>query len=144
MTKKTGAWAEEQLAFYSEELCPLSETLYQFAFGMTASAQLALNFVEQTYRAIASDFDQVLSGSDPKISVFLIALRSKESLQPVKGIAVGSELQALLLSMEQNARICLLLADFVGFPAEDIVKILGVDEYQIRKWLAQARQKLVE
>lgn len=140
---------ESLIDFYNESIVTQSDLIYRFAFCLTLSLDTAMQIVKSVFEKIAADLTPASVHQNPNIKAMLLAetweafQQSKLKKSTIPSLSLAKQATKFFESLEVEARATLFLVDIAGLSISDVVKVLRIQEQQVRHNLGQARKNLV-
>ena len=133
-----------QVAFFIGNLCQEADLIYRFAYALTLSEEAARKLVLESYQSMLGSVDRLLDSTSQQIKFELL----KASWQVFQGWSqtytpTNSDVLDLLNQFSLESRMILILVDALGVSPEETADLLELKEIEVRRYLADARKKLI-
>ena len=133
-----------QVAFFVGNLCQEADLIYRFGYSLTLSEKGGARLVMESYQSILGQLDQLLHSSPAEVRMELVqaAWRVFQSWNKTFDHTPSACLK-YLEEMSIERRIIITLIDALGFTVSEAAKILEFKELEVRRYLADARKRLI-
>lgn len=141
-----GSFNEELAIFFEGKMCEEADFAYRAAYAWTLSRQAAFTCVQWAYKELVSGLEEL-----SKLDTFPLRQRIMKTLwqsfhkfQKTHKVDPGkAPLVQFFSSMSLEARSALVLVDVCGLTPHGAAVVMGLDEVQLRRELAQGRKSLM-
>jgi hypothetical protein len=139
---KTGDRFENDVAFFSEELCARADDTLRMAFLLTLDRKSAHLCVRDTYHVLAENIATI--PKDGNITPLLVK-RCWEAFGKIKKNPPGKNyLAELLAKLSIEVRASIGAVDFMGLDVKEASEALGMEVSDMRSYLAVGREALLK
>lgn len=138
-------FSDDVINFYDDQLVPRADMVYRFAFAASLNLDVASKLVRQTFEEIASNVEALQRKGTAGLNGELLAICWKHFRSAGQKPTVSSKSQVVkvLGNLSIEERVILVGVDVLGMAANDLMKIVGVEGFPFRRFLANARRTLL-
>lgn len=138
--------SDDVINFYDDQLVPRADMVYRFAFAASLNLDVASKLVRQTFEEIASGAEALHRKGGNGINGELLGIcwklfRAGGQRQTTQS---KSQVVRVLANLSIEERVILVGVDVLGVPANDLMKVVGVEGIPFRRYLANARRTLLD
>lgn len=130
--------------FFFERLCQEADMVYRFALTLTLNRKASFDMSRQAYQKQTASLTDLIHDTTTVLRVKLFSTvwqgfhAAKDKFEVDAGV-----LGKFMGTLSIDKRSVLYLLDVAGLSAAEAAQVIGSDELQIRRLLADARRNLV-
>jgi DNA-directed RNA polymerase specialized sigma24 family protein len=131
--------------FFIERLCREADGAYKFGFALTLNQRSAEGCVKSAYKSLLGNLGNLLHKSTEEIRIEILKACwvSYENAQS-DDVVESSQFASFLSSLSVEQRSTLVLVDGAILMPEEVGKVIGMDEGEVRTHLAEARKLMIK
>lgn len=136
-------YSEDLSHYYMNELVPMADQIFRFAYALTLNAEGALKLTEWAYIEVTSELDQLKSGNAGFARLLSHCWSRIQQMKSVPWKADESTISGCMQGWPLKARAMFAAVDILGMTISDVREAFLWDEKCLDD-LALARRGLVE
>jgi hypothetical protein len=136
-------YSEDLSQYYMNELVPMADQIYRFAYALTLNAEGAMKLTEWSYIEVTSELDQLKSGNGGLARLLSHSWSRIQQMKSVPWKADESVISRCMQGWPLKARAMFAAVDILGLTINDVKEAFSWDDKCLDD-LALARRGLVE